>query len=563
MEDGRQKTEDRKHKFYLLPSVLCLLFSVFCCLSGCAKHNYKVEADKQVYDIIDQKWKEEFGSKVNYRISDVPPSSNDIQISKTIPTGSILGLSQAVAIATAHNRDYQLQKEALYTTALDLRLTRHQFETQFFGGLSGGYDADWNDEVWGIETNSGFNRLLATGTLIGARISSAWLDVLTGNIEGGLTSILTATVFQPLLRGSDRKVVLENLTQAERDTLYQIRSFNRFRKIFVVSVITQYYQVLQQYELVKIAEANYNALAGLYGTVEKLTNAGRLPAFELDRVRQEMVKARDIHIQASKEYESLLDLFKITLGVPTTAEFRLDEGVLQELKTKNIRNLDFDEGNAVETALFRRLDLSNSADAVLDAQRKVYVAADALRGSLNVSGMANVSSPRQGSRQTLQVAEDYNLDLELNLPLDRVAEQNIYRKALITLNLRQREYDLAADTIKLEVRQAYRDFAEAVERIKLQSEAVAVAQERLRKTSLLMQYRRASSRRVLDAQDSLFDAQNKAVSALVNYAVATLNFYRDTEALQVRPDGMWEKGTMENKSALAEAALNTSLPYMR
>jgi len=44
-----------------------------------------------------------------------------------------------------------------------------------------------------------------------------------------MTSILSATVTQPLLRGSDRKVVLENLTQAERDTLYQVRFFNRFR----------------------------------------------------------------------------------------------------------------------------------------------------------------------------------------------------------------------------------------------------------------------------------------------------------------------------------------------
>ena len=55
-----------------------------------------------------------------------------------------------------------------------------------------------------------------------------------------------------------------------------------------------------------------------------------------------------------------------------------------------------------------------------------------------------------------------------------------------------------------------------------------------------MQYARASSRRVLDAQNALFDAQNEAADALVDYAIATLNFYRDTGVLQVRPDGMWE-----------------------
>jgi outer membrane protein TolC len=55
-----------------------------------------------------------------------------------------------------------------------------------------------------------------------------------------------------------------------------------------------------------------------------------------------------------------------------------------------------------------------------------------------------------------------------------------------------------------------------------------------------MQYSRASSRRVLDAQNALFDARNEATNALLNYAIAMLNFYRDTGALQVLPDGMWK-----------------------
>ena len=103
--------------------------------------------------------------------------------------------------------------------ALDLRLTRHEFEYQFFGGAGGGYNADRNDEAVGIESRIGFNRLLAGGTRISAELAVAWVDVLTGNMRGGLASILSTTVTQPLLRGSDRKVVLESLTQAERDTL--------------------------------------------------------------------------------------------------------------------------------------------------------------------------------------------------------------------------------------------------------------------------------------------------------------------------------------------------------
>ena len=536
-----------------LPNTIILSLVGLCCLAGCTRQNYKAEADEQVYWIIDQKWQDEFGTKANYKISDVTPSPNDIQIARTIPSGGVLSLAQAVAIGTAHNREYQAQKELLYTMALDLRLTRHIFETQYFGGFSGGYNSDWNDEVVGLEGNLGFNRLLATGTFISTKISSAWLDVLSGNMEGGMASVLTATISQPLLRGADRKVVTENLTQAERDTLYQIRLFNRFRKTFVVSIITQYYQVLELYNLTRIAEDNYNTITWLYERVEKLTNAGRLPLLELDRMHQEKLKARDIYVQEVKEYGSLLDLFKITLGVPTTTEIRLDESNLEILETAGMHYPDFNEGQAVETALYQRFDLTNSADAVIDARRKVYVAADALGADLSVVGTTNVASQNQGSRQTMQAADDYTVDFELSLPFDRVAEQNVYRKALITLNQRQREYELAADTIKMEIRQAYRDLKEATERYKLQSEGLSLAQERFKKTFLLMQYARVSSRRVLDAQNDLFDAQSEAADALVDYAVAMLNFYRDTGVLRVRPDGMWEKG-MDTQPIVGESS---------
>jgi len=523
-----------------LPNIIILSLIGLCCLAGCTRQNYKAEADEQAYHIIDRKWNNEFGTRANYRISDVTPSPNDIQIEKTIPSGGVLSLAQAVAIGTAHNREYQNQKELLYTTALDLRLTRHIFETQYFGGFSGGYDADWNDEVVGIEGNLGFNRLLATGTFISTKISTAWLDVLSGNMQGGMASVLTATISQPLLRGSDPRVVTENLTQAERDTLYQIRSFNRFRKIFVVSIITQYYQALELYKQTRIAEENYNTITWLYERVEKLTNVGHLPLLELDRMRQEKLKAKDIYVQTVKEYGTLLDLFKITLGMPTTTEIRLDESNLETLKAAGMNYPDFDEDEAMETALYQRLDITNTADAVIDAQRKVYVAADALGMDLSVVGSTNVASQNQGNRLTMQAADDYNVDIELGLPFDRVAEQNVYRKALITLNQRQREYELASDTIKMEVRQAYRDLKEANERYKLQSEGLSLAQERFNKTLSLMQYARASSRRVLDAQNALFDAHNEATDALLDYAIAMLNFYRDIGSLQVLPDGMWK-----------------------
>jgi outer membrane protein TolC len=523
---------------------VCLILCALTCLCGwvgCAQHNYKKEADDQVYNIIDQKWDEDFGTKNNYKISDTEPSPNDIQIEKEVTSFGVLTLPQAVALATAYNREYQTQKEALYIKALDLRLTRHDFEYQFFGGASGGYNADRNDEAVGAESNVGFNRLLAGGTRISTELAAAWVDVLSGNLRGGLASILSATVTQPLLRGSDRIVVLENLTQAERDTLYQVRSFNRFRKTFVVSVISQYYGILQKRDAVENARKNYITLAWVNERVEKLANAGRVPLLELDRIRQEKLQASNIYSQAEKEYRQALDEFKIILGLHTTAELQLDENEFEALRTAEMTEPDFTEDKVIEAALLQRLDLVNSVDAIIDAQRKVYVAADGFRADANLIGTAGVTSSRRADRGTLGwMREEYGLGVEIDLPLDRVPEQNVYRKALITLNQRQREYELAADTIALEVRKAYRDLTEAAERYKVLLEALELAQQRFNNNFLLLQHGKASSRRVLDAQNALFEAQNDAGKALLDYKVATLNFYRDTGALQVLPDGMWK-----------------------
>ena len=57
---------------------------------------------------------------------------------------------------------------------------------------------------------------------------------------------------------------------------------------------------------------------------------------------------------------------------------------------------------------------------------------------------------------------------------------------------------------------------------------------------LLFEYGRSSTRRILEAQTDLVSAQNNYTEALVNFGIATLEFYRDAGVLQVKPDGMWE-----------------------
>jgi outer membrane protein TolC len=524
-------------------------------VGACGPEYYKADADEEVYDIIDRKWKDRFGEQANYAISDVPASPNDIQVDRAVPESAVLSLAEAVAIATAHNRSYQRQKEQLYLTALDLTLARHQFARRWFGTIDAAYVTDNKEEQVSYNVSPGFTQLLADGASISANIALDWSRFLTDDPRTSLRSLLSAQVVQPLLRGSGRLVVQENLTQAERNALYQIRTFNRFRKNFVISVVDSYYRVLQQKDQVTNAENNYNSRIESRKRLEMEAEAGRKPHFEVDQARQAELTARDALVRVQQSYEQQLDEFKIFLSLPTDAEVSLDPNELEVLREAGVTEPDYALAEAVNTALARRLDLANSRDAVDDATRKVAVAADGLGADLDLIGSADVSSTGRNDYRRLQFHRGrYSLGLQADLPLDRKAERNAYREALITLTQQEREYENFVDQVKLEVRQAYRRLREEAESYRTQELSLELARKRVESTTILLKAGRATTRDLLESQDALLAAQNSVTAALIGHAIAKLGFFADIGLLHVRPDGMWE----EKKAQYAAGSDTTS-----
>ncbi len=536
------------YQFVFARSLFSAIFIAFivCIFVGCSPEQYKAQADEEVYKIIESKWREDFGQKANYIINDSNSIScpNDIQIEKVIPPSGVLTLSQAVAIATAYNRDYQRQKELLYLTALDTTLARHQFAFRWFGTFDASYVRDPDDESVGTDSEISFNRLLADGAQISTSIAIDWVRFLTGDPRTSLGSVLSATITQPLLRGRGRRIVQENLTQSERDVLYQIRSFNRYRKSFIVSIVSAYYRVLQRRDAVTNAENNYKSRVDSRERLEMEAEAGRKPTYEVDQARQSELSARDSFVQAQQRYEQELDEFKILLSLRPRTEVELDQNELKALENIGVTQPDYPLDEVIETALTQRLDLANSRDEIDDAARRIELAADNLGMELNLVASLDVHSTESTKFERLQFhSGTYALGLESDLPLDRKAERNAYRIALIALEQRLREYQNDADEVELNVRQAYRQLRAAAESYETQTISLKLAQTRVESTTYLLQAGRVTTRDLLESQDALLAAQNDLTSALVEHAIAKLSFYRDIGVLQVRLDGMWEQNS--------------------
>jgi outer membrane protein TolC len=537
-------------KFRLAGLLLCSLSAAILLgiLGGCSPAHYKEQADEEVYEIIDSKWSDSIGQKANYTVSDVEASPNDIQVEKAVPPSGVLNLAQAVAIATAHNRDYQTQKEQLYLTALSLTLERHKFTRQWFGTIDAAYFRDSEDEGLTSGAETGFDQLLADGAAVSASIAIDWARFLTGDPRTSLGSVLSATITQPLLRGRGRKIAQESLTQAERDVLYQIRAFNRYRKEFVVSIAADYLSVLQKRNEGTNAQNNYERVAETKRRLETEAGVGRRPRFEVDQAQQDVLKAKDGLVRAQQEYEQALDEFKIVLSLDTDAEVELDQNELEALEEIGITEPNYTLDTAIETGLVQRLDLANSADTIDDAARKIVVAADDLGAELNLAAGANVDSGDGTDFTKLQFQDGtYFIGMEADLPFDRKAERNAYRRTLIEFQQSQREYEESVSNVKLEIRQAYRELAEAKERYRIQKSSLELAEKRVDSTAMFLKTGRAQTRDLLDSQDALLEAQNELTDALVGHTIAKLNFFRDIGVLQVRPDGMWQREARSNQ----------------
>ena len=527
---------------YIYPFAIVILAMFLA--GGCSRDHYKQDADREVDSIIKSKWAEQFGPIANSRISDVQPDPNDLSGQIELPPSKMLKLADAVAIATAANRDYQSQKENLYLQALDLTLARNQFAPQLFGIFGSDYDFDGSGagDTLGFDSSAGFNMLLADGARVGVSVAHDWLRYLTGDPATSMASVLTATITQPLLAGRGRKVVLENLTQAERDTVYQMRTFGRYRKTFVVSIVNDYFRVLQAQDSVANAYNNLSNLQFSQDYIENHAEAGRIPKIQVGQAQQRTLEARDRYVQAQQNYEQTLDRFKITLALPTDIKITLDPNELKALEMLSIAEPNFTEEEAFDVGLSQRLDLASSADRVEDARRKVDVAADGLGARLDLVGTAAIDTDDQSNFSQLKYRDDrYSIGFDAELPLERTSERNAYRRSLITYTRRERDYALALDNVKLDIRQAFRDLREASARYKIQVQSLELAKSRVENTTLQLKAGRVDTRDVLDAQSDLLTAQNSRTAALIDHTLATLRFYRDVGILQVKPDGLWEK----------------------
>lgn len=558
-------------------SRIIVLLSAACLLSGCSTKHYRKSADREVGRIIAQKSAAVPNMDPRFTIEQTnavalegyPVLTNVAEFlgpaADSERNAKVITLENALEIAVRHSRLYQNNKESVYLQALALTLARHQFDPIFFGRGRGDYQTITEEVQVGIDALTGEPKVLSGGSALieqnrisasgsagvnwllksGARLSAAFttdfLRYLTGDPRAFSSSQVAGTLIQPLWRGAGFKVTMENLTQAERDLLYALREFTRFRKEFSVDIATSYYRVLQARDA---AANSWLGLQNFRKNVEReraLAAEGRRTQASLGLIQQNELTTEAGWVNAIRSYKQSLDNFKIQLGLSTDANVVLDPRELEHLE---ILHPDFSSEDAVRVALANRLDLENARDQYEDATRKIGVAANQLRPQVDLVASAGINSePKTDGGFALPDPERYHWSagLDVDLPFDRKAERNAYRAALINQARSARQLEQTEDQVKLQVRDDWRNLDQAKRSYEIAELGVALSQRRLEEEELRAQVGRGTARDLVDAQNDLIRSKNDRTQALVAHTIARLQFWSDMGILYIKDKGRWEE----------------------
>ena len=391
-------------------------------LNGCTRTEYRQSADKQTYQILkeksqDPRWRiprmditpDPTSRFYDVNDPDTPPLPPDDPAAKEymervygmkgsptwdqlhkidhvenpnwpkafgggVYTGEIseipetkLTIEDAVSIGLRNSRDYQEQMENMYLSALALTFERYRYDVRpiAFGNEPGTgihYENTPNDgSNWGLgQTNLGVSKLFPTGAQFMTELTNNTIWMLSGNSGSQTATTLAYSLVQPLAFDVQRTINLEKITQQERNVLYKIRDFARFRKDFYVTVVTGsralplpgssgsgelaflirgarsptvgFYYLLYEIQRLRNQKTTIRSLESLIRDLEALGEAGRATSLDVTELQSSLERGHLYMAHRERVVKTEMDRFKMQLGLPPDLNISLDDSLLRQFE---------------------------------------------------------------------------------------------------------------------------------------------------------------------------------------------------------------------------------------
>jgi hypothetical protein len=200
----------------------------------------------------------------------------------------------------------------------------------------------------------------------------------------------------------------------------------------------------------------------------------------------------------------------------------------------------------------------NERGQLADVWRQIKLAGDDLRSVLNLS-----ASHSLGTRNGADHPFDFTFDnsatqvaITFDAPLNRRAQRNAFRAALINYNAALRNLIELQDGIKLAVRDDLRQLQLDREQYRIAVASAALAYERVVSTRLQLRQgvQNVAARDFLEAQQAYTASLNSVAGQHIGFIQDRIALFLDLELLKVDETGFWPELYDERYQPLADFA---------
>lgn len=326
---------------------------------------------------------------------------------------------------------------------------------------------------------------------------------------------------QPLRKGRGMlSSKSDEILGARSDATIQEKELYLTTQSTVMGVVNAYYRailadqkVAVQEEAVKIAKETADGAANR-------AEAGLVAGIEVSRAEIRVAQTENELNIRKQDAIGALDTLMIAIGSGIGEKPELIDPVPEPESIGEPPDL----ATAMETALDNRSELAVYDTNISDLVRKLSIAKDNLRSSLDL--VANYSSTEDDNgliSRTMWDAGQLTGGFEYNFPMDRRAlseERTIAEKSL-DMTKKLRTYQM--EQIAKEVRDAFRDYQTSKTSLDIFSQNLAVAKENLDMAQIMVDEGLSDNQDLLNAQEALTQVKDALASAKVNLYLSAVN----------------------------------------
>jgi len=399
---------------------------------------------------------------------------------------------------------------------------------------------------------------------------------MTIGLPPGMKVVVEDDMLEPfILISPEITRMRKDLADYQRDLRNGHRSFND-----TVEVVSELIDEMREYcaeiddDFIKLRDAYPKRLAALRQLAkrpEALSGNVDLTAIDPRIFRNRVKKLGEDYLlfkDRMTEINNSLEKIKTTnsdealdLWMDQFNSKLLDMSLLQaraRLDAATLTPVELEETSALEVARENRLDWMNARTSLVDRWRKIEIAANALKSDLKLTADA------RSTLEDAKTATTLSLGVAFDAPVDRRSERNAYVETLISYDRARREYIKYEDSVHRNIRMLVRSIEVAQLNFELKRISVFVAMNRVDQTNLQLlqppkpnqtsQFGDSFARDLIDALNSLLNAQNNFVQSWIGFEATRMGTEISLGIFQLDGAGVWiDRGELNLNSTTGVA----------